>query len=219
MRFTNLSISVLILGATCGAFAQGAAAPSKVGIINIQAAIGSTKDGQKASAELNNRFAPVKAKLEKKQADIEADKAKLSQGSNAMSAEQKEKLRLDIEQKTKSLNRDAEDAQAEVDQETGKIMQQLGERVVGIIRKYAVDKGYSLVLDVSNQQQMPVLYASDGIDITADIIKLYDDSAPAAAATAPAPAASRPAASAPAPPAARPVAPVPSPARKTPATK
>jgi outer membrane protein len=208
LRNTILSISALILGVTGGAFAQ-AAVPTKVGIINIQAAIGSTKDGQKASAELTGKFAPTKARLEKKQADIEADKTTLSKGGNAMSAEQKEKLMRDIDQKTKSLNRDAEDAQAEVDQETGKIMQVLGERVMVVLRKYAQDKGYALILDVSNQQTSPVLVAADGIDVTADIIKLYDENSPSpAAASAPAatptPAASRPAA-------------VPSPAKKAPA--
>jgi len=208
LRHSILTISALILGVTGGAFAQ-AAAPAKVGIINITAAIGNTKEGQKASAELTNKFAPTKSRLEKKQTEIEADKTRLSQGSNAMSADQKEKLMRDIDAKTKSLNRDAEDAQAEVDQETGKIMQTLGERVMVVVKKYAAEKGYSLILDVSNQQTSPVLYASDGIDITADIIKLYDENSPASSSAAPAaapPAASRPAA-------------VPSPAKKAPATK
>ena len=79
-----------------------------------------------------------------------------------------------------------------------------------VLRKYAADKGYALILDVSNQQTSPVLVAADGIDVTADIIKLYDENSPAAAASAPAaappPAASRPAA-------------VPSPAKKAPAAK
>src|SRR4051812_33244029 len=184
LRNTFLSISVLILSGAFGAFAQSGTS-SKVGIIWFQQAIGSTKDGQKASAELNNKFAPTKAKLEKKQAEIEADKAKLNQGSNAMSAEQKEKLMRDIDQKTKSLNRDAQDAQEEVDQETGKIMQQLGERMGVIIKKYAMDKGYSLILDVSNQQQTPVLWASDGVDITPDIVKLYDAGAPSTTSSNP----------------------------------
>ena len=42
-------------------------APSKVGIIHIQHAILSTKDGQKALADLQARFGPKKAELEKKQ--------------------------------------------------------------------------------------------------------------------------------------------------------
>jgi len=203
-----LSTSVLLL-ASVGAFAQGAT-PTKIGIIWLQQALGSTKDGQKASAELNGRFEPTKTKLQKKQAEIEADKAKLNQGSNAMSTEQKEKLMRDIDQKTKSFNRDAQDFQDEADQETGKIMQQLGDRMMVVIKKYAMERRYSLVLDVSNQQQSPVLWAADGADITADIIKLYDESS-GAPATSGGPAAPAN------PPAARPAAATPSPARKTPA--
>ena len=97
-----------------------------------------------------------------------------------MSADQKEKLMRDIDQKTKSLNRDTEDAQAELDQEQGKIMQELGQRIMAVIDKYSKDKGYSLILDVSSQQT-PVLFASNDIDITSDIIKLYDQNAPGGA--------------------------------------
>src|SRR6476660_2319766 len=166
-----------------GAYAQGAAT-TKVGIIHIQNAIISTKDGQKAAKDLQDKFAPTRTRLEKKQAEVEADKAKLNQGANAMSAEQKEKLMRDIDQKTKSLNRDTEDAQAELDQEQGKIMQELGQRIYAVIDKYSKDKGYSLILDVSSQQT-PVLFAANDIDITADIVKLYDQNAPAPASGAP----------------------------------
>src|SRR5262245_16387241 len=137
-----------------------------------------------------------------------------------MSAEQKEKLMRDIDQKTKALNRDAEDAQAEVDQETGKIMQELGGRMMAVINKYAKDKGYALVLDVSSQQS-PVLYAPD--DLTEEIVKLYDANSPGPAPAAPASksAAPQPSAPAAAPPAAapRPPAATPSPVKKSPAPK
>src|SRR5690242_16287613 len=102
--------------------------PNKVGIIHIQNAIVSTKDGQKAFNELQSRFTPKKADLEKKQQDIEGLKAQLSKGANTMANEQKERLMRDIDQKTKSLNRDTEDAQAELDSEQGKVMQELGQR-------------------------------------------------------------------------------------------
>ena len=189
-----MSIPALILGVSLGAYAQ-TAAPAKVGIIHIQNAIISTKDGQKAAKDLQDKFAPTRARLEKKQAEVESDRSKLSQGSNAMSAEQKEKLMRDIDQKTKSLNRDTEDAQAELDQEQGKIMQELGQRIMAVIDKYSKDKGYTLILDVSSQQT-PVLFASNDIDITGDIIKLYDQNAPAPAGSSgaklPAPAMSTP---------------------------
>ena len=143
--------------------------------------------------------------LTKKQADLDADKAKLSQGANAMSAEQKEKLIRDIDQKTKSLNRDTEDAQAEAEQEQGKIMQELGQRVMAVVNKYSKDHAFSLIMDVSSQQT-PVLFADPTIDITGDIIKLYDQNSPGpvigGSAAAPKPGAPKPTVPA-APPAAK----------------
>src|SRR4026209_1035083 len=96
LRTTVLTIPALILGAASGAFAQGT--PTKIGLINIQAAIQATKDGQKAAAELSGKFNPTRSRLEKKQQEIEGDKARLNSGANAMSAEQKEKLMRDIDQ-------------------------------------------------------------------------------------------------------------------------
>jgi outer membrane protein len=72
-----------------------------------------------------------------------------------------------------------------------------------VIDKYAKDNGYTLVLDVSSQQT-PVLYASNTIDITKDIIDLYDKNSPPAASAAPASGIVKPPAT---PPAARPAVP------------
>ena len=62
-------------------------------------------------------------------------------------------------------------------QEQGKIMQELGNKVMAVLEKYATANGYALVLDVSNPQT-PVLWAASAIDITADIVKLYDQANP-----------------------------------------
>jgi outer membrane protein len=209
LKYTFVSIPALLLGVAFCAAAQGASTTgTKVGIIHIQNAIISTKDGQKAAAELQSRFLPTRQKLEKKQAEIEAAKAKLAQGTNAMSAEQKESLMREVNEKTKSLNRDTEDAQAELDAEQGKIMQELGQRIMAVINKYSKDNGFSLILDVSSQQT-PVLFASNEIDITGEIIKLYDQNSPGAVT----PAASKPAATAPAPAVKKPAAPPTAPAK------
>lgn len=210
----------LFVGMVGGVLAQSAPVQTKVGIIHIQNAIYNTKEGQKAFKELQDRFSPKKQDLEKKQADIEGLKNQFAKGSAVMSADQKDKIARDIDAKTKSLNRDTEDAQAELDQENGKIMQDLGQKMMAVLDKYARDNGYSVILDVSSQQT-PVLYAANSVDVTVDVIKLYDQntpgpSAPPSAVTKPSPAgppALAPPASA--PPAAAPkTAPSPSPAIK-----
>jgi outer membrane protein len=191
----------LVLGMAAMVHAQ---TPAKVAIIHVQNAILQSKDGQKAASELQGRFAPKKADLDKKQADIATLQDTLRKGSATMSEEAKAKLMRDIDANNKSLQRDTEDAQADLDQEQGKIMQELGNKVMAVLEKYATANGYALVLDVSNPQT-PVLWASQTIDITSDIVKLYDQANPGTAAPAgakpAAPAPSRPAVTTPAAPA------------------
>jgi outer membrane protein len=191
-------LPVLAIGAALLAQAQ-TPPQTLVGIIHIQNAIISTKDGQMAAAELQTEFAPKKAELDKKQSDIAQLQDQLRKGSNTMSEEAKQKLMHDIDQHTKSFNRETEDAQAELDQAQGNVMRELGQKMMAVIDKYAKDNGYALIVDVSSPQT-PVLYASNSIDVTQDIIGLYDkaqgasttsstgSAAPAAAAkTAPPP--------------------------------
>jgi len=208
----NFFVSTLLVLAA--ALSLEAQTPTKVAIIHIQNAIIGTKDGQKAASELQTKFAPKKAEIDKKQSLIAQLQDQLRKGSNTMSDDAKQKLMREIDENTKSLNRSTEDAQAELDQEQNKIMQQLGQRMMAVIDKYARDNGYTLILDVSSPQT-PVLYAANGIDITSEITALYDKntSSPAApSSTAPAP---KPTGAAPAtkPPAS--AAPVPPPARPT----
>ena len=175
MKRTSFAIAALGLGLVLPAAAQS---PGKVGVINIQSAIVSTKDGQKAASDIQTRFSPKKGELDKRQADISQLQDQLNRGRNTLSEEARQNLVREIDQKTKSLNRDTEDARAELDQEEQKIMGELGGRIMSVIDKYAKDNGYNLILDVSNPQT-PVLYASNTIDITKDIIDLYDKNAPA----------------------------------------
>jgi outer membrane protein len=196
------------LGLLVAVAAWGQAPPAKVGIINIQEAIIRTKDGQKAANDLQGKFQPKKNEIDRMNNEIEQLRSQLSRGANTMSEEQKQKLMREIDAKTKSLQRETEDAQAELDQEQQRIMGELGQRIMAVIDKYAQDNGYTLILDVSSQQS-PVLYASNSINITDEVINLYDRNSPGAVSAPPAPA------SAPAPAA----APKPSPAKKPAAAK
>ena len=169
---------VLALAGSVLAHAQGAT--GKVGVINIQSAIIATKDGQKAAQELDAKAAPKRKTLESKQNEINALKDQLQKGSNALSETAKAEIVRNIDAKTKSFNRDMEDAQAETEQEQQKVLQDLGGRMMALIDKYARDNGFVLIMDVSSPQN-PILVASPSIDITKDIIDLYDKAAASAA--------------------------------------
>ncbi|MBC7925431.1 MAG: OmpH family outer membrane protein [Bryobacteraceae bacterium] len=163
------------------AFAQ--TAPTKVGIINIQAAIIGTREGQAAAKALEAKSLPKKKDLENLQADINGLKDKLGKLSSVGSDEQKTSLARDIDAKTKSFNRQVEDAQAELDQEQGRLLNELGGKVLAVLDKYAKDNGFTLILDVS-AQNTPVMFAANGSDVTQDVVALYDKNAPGATSSA-----------------------------------
>jgi len=174
-----LGFCALAAGLASFGFAQ----QQKMGIINIQGAIVSTKDGQKAAAELEAKAVPKRKAIEAKQNEINGLKDQLQKGANTLSDQAKNDLYRTIDQKTKSLNREMEDTQAELDQEQQKLLNDLGQKMLAVIGKYGVDKGYTMILDVSNPQT-PVIWASTGIDITKDIIDLYDKQSGAPATSA-----------------------------------
>ena len=169
---------VLALAMTWTAQAQ----QGKFAVINIQGAIISTKDGQKAAAELNAKTAPKKRELEQKQNDINSLQDQLNKGSNTLSDSAKNDLYKSIESKKKSLQREVEDAQADLEADQQKLLQQLGQKILAVIEKYSRDNNITMVVDVSSPQT-PVLYASPSIDITKEIIELYDKSAASAGAS------------------------------------
>ena len=142
-----LTFPVLALGMAALAHAQ---TPTKVAIIHVQNAILSTKEGQKAANDLNAKFAPKKSELDKKQSELTNIQDQLRKGSATMSEEVKAKLMREFDS---------------------------GNKMMGVIEKYATQNGIALVVDVSNPQT-PVLWASQTIDITGDIVKLYDQANP-----------------------------------------
>lgn len=163
--------------------AAGSKAPVKVATIHVQNALLATKEGQKAAQELQGRFSPRQQELVKKQDDITAIQNQMRAGNATMSEAAKTKLAGDFDKGNKELQRAKDDFQAEVQQEEGKIMNELGTKLMDVLIKYTTQNAIAMVVDVSSQQS-PVLWADPSIDITNEVVKLYDQAHPSAAAPA-----------------------------------
>ena len=214
---TVLGAGMALAQAPAAPPAAVSAPPTKVAVIQIQAALAATKEGQKAAADLEVKLSPRKKDLDGKQAEIKDLQEKLQRGGNTLSDSAKEDLTRNIDVKTKSYNRELEDAQAELEQEQQKVVGTLGQKMMAVIDKYAQQNGFAIVLDVSSQNT-PVLYASNTVDITKDVIDLYDKTVFTANPAPATPAAARPSTSPAARPAAAPAAAAPKPAAPPAAT-
>jgi outer membrane protein len=159
-----------------------------VAIISFQDAVLSTQEGQQAQAALKAKFDPRKATLEKRRTELEALQEKIQKSGASMTRDALTKAQNDLAAGSRTLNRDGDDLNNDVQEEEGKIMQGMASKMGAIIQKYAGANGFSVVLDVSSQQT-PVLWAAQSANITAEIVKQYDAAYPVkkAAAAAPAP--------------------------------
>jgi outer membrane protein len=205
---SNTRIVALALGlgltASSAARAQGASAPAaggpaptKVGIVGIQEAIGATNEGKKEMEALQKRFAPKQGELKALNDEVENLKKQYQAQEAKLSDEQKGSRAKVIEAKSKSLQRSAEDFQNEVQQAEQDVLNRLGGKMLAVMEKYAAANGYGLILDVSNPQTTPVLWASETTNITQALVDAYNAQSPVAAparpAGSPGAAASRPA--------------------------
>src|ERR1035438_3530990 len=157
------------------------ALPTRVATIFAQNAIVSTQEGQKAAAALAAKYDPKRRDFESRQAALQALRDRLKRGAATMSAAAKGELNQTIDARYTELKRLGEDIQSQVDEEQGTLLQTLGDKLIKVIDQFALDHGLAVGLDV-RPQQSPILWAAPGIDITSDIVRLYDKVHPAAAA-------------------------------------
>jgi outer membrane protein len=192
-RLTVLTTLLALLAVPLSSRAQSpAAAQAKIGVINIQEAIGSTAEGKKAFADLSKKFQPRQQELQRLQQEIQAINDQLTKQSATLSDDEQRRLSRDLEDKQKLLKRSTEDAQTDFSTDRDEAIRRIGQKMVRVISEFAQQNGYSLVVD---DAQIPVYYASKDIDLTEDIVKRYDAANPVADAGAGVPAtpAARPA--------------------------
>ena len=186
--------------------AAPAAGPAKIAVIAFQVAVAQTNEGQRNFADLQKKFDPRREQLKKLSDDVDAMTKQLQADEAKLTPAEQQSRATAIDNKKKQLDRDAQDASSDFQQEMQDIYNNLASKVYDVMQSYAELHGYTLVLDVS-QQQSPVLYASTATNITKEIIDAYNvksgipapPAQPAGAAAAPRPATSRPAAPRPAP--------------------
>ena len=177
-----------------GTAAAGAAVSGKTGVINIRAAIASTSEGKQAGAELQSQLAARQTELEGLNKQINDLRQRLDTGKGKISDEEQARLTRQGEVMARQLQRKQDEYQEDVNAAQGEVFDRIGRKMVDVLDRYARENSYVIILD-SSAQNTPILFASTNIDVTQDIIRLYDGAYPVKAGSAtPAKPAARPAA-------------------------
>jgi len=188
--FCTAALAAACLFSTGAAWAQspaaaGSAAAGKVGVINIRQAIVTTAEGKQASAELQSQFASRQTEIENMNKQVNDLRQRLAACEGKCSQEEIARLTTQGQRLTQQLERKQNEYQEDVNAAQGEVVDRIGRKMVDVLDRYSRENGYSVVLD-SSAQNTPILYASNQIDLTQDIIRLYDQAYPVKAGAAPA---------------------------------
>ena len=195
-------VCVLASGMGVAAFAQAAAPKSdpapvpvtgatKIAVINFQQAVGQTNEFQRDVADLQKKYEPRSQQLQTLNTQIEAEKKQLQDAGDKLSDADRASRLHDIDDKTKTLQRSAEDLRNDEQSDGQETFQQVGQKVFDVMSTYAQQNGFSLILDAS-QQNSGVFWASPGVDISKAVTEAYNAKSgipapPAGPPSAPAP--------------------------------
>jgi outer membrane protein len=170
--------------AVCSAlfvFSPIAPAQTKVAIINLQKAVLESAEIQAASAAMTARFQPRANQIDQLQREIQAIADNLQKNAGKLTPQAEADLNTQGQRKQRDLQRLNDDLQADVDRERNDILGKSTQKMSDVVKKIAEEKGYDMVVDVSN-----TVYFKPALEITTDAITAYNKAYPAPAA-APAP--------------------------------
>jgi outer membrane protein len=159
--------------------AQMASAQPKIVVINLQRAVLESAEIKKADADMQARYKPRTAAIEKLQKDIADISQQLQTNAGKFTQQAEAELTAQGQKKQRDLQRLQEDLQADVDRERNDVLQKATTKMSDVVKKIAEEKGYDLVADITT-----FVYFKPAMEITNDAIAAYDKAYPVAAAAA-----------------------------------
>ncbi len=148
---------------------------TKVGAINIEAAILGSNEGRRDMEALSKKFEPKQNELKNQNDELEGLKKQLSTQQDKLNEDALANLKKQIEAKQKSFDRSVQDAQEEFGGQQQEIANKILNKMAPMIVKYAQENGFGMIVDTSKPwPQSPILMAGEGVDITKPVVDIYN---------------------------------------------
>ena len=147
------------------------AAESRVGFIDVQKAVISTKEWKRQFENFKKDFAKEKKKIKARENRIKKMLQDLNKQSFVLDPELKKKKEAKFRKEKVAFERYVQDKNAEFGNSEKEMTQKILQNMMKIIKKIGKEKKYTMILE-----QKAVLYHDKGNDLTTLAIKTYDRS-------------------------------------------
>ena len=169
-RFSAIRSAALCLAIAL--FSTVAQAQLKIGVINVQKALGDTDELKKASAEMQKKYQPRTDEMDKIQKELESIDTQLNSGK--LNQQAQAELQAQGTRKQRDLQRMNDDMNADGERDRQEILARMSQKMQEVINKLAEDKGMDLIVEASQ-----TLFAKPALDLTADATAAYNKANPA----------------------------------------
>jgi outer membrane protein len=170
---TSLAMRTALVCALTVVSGVPALAQAKVAVINGQKALLDTAEMKKAQADLEAKFRPRAAALEKVQRELQDIQTQLENSQGKLSSDGEAELRSRGQRRQREAQRLSEDLQGDVERERNEIIGRAAQRMNDIVKRLSETKGLDLVVDVTT-----TIYFKPALDITAEATAEYDKAHP-----------------------------------------
>ena len=159
---TLIKVSLAVI--LCGFVSVASAQEMKVGYVNVGKVFDSSPQVEAAKKKINAEFKSRESELIAKQKRLKELKAKLKKDGDAMSDNERSRLRKDIVSRRRKLNNDKGAFRDDLNLAKSEALNKVRKKVVETIRELARSEKYDLILTDG------VVYYSKKVDITDKVL-------------------------------------------------
>jgi len=168
-----LVCSVLLAASRLTPAQTAAPTPTKVAVVNMQAAVFGTAETKKASDEMTAKFKPRQDAIDQLSREIQVLSNQLQTQQGKLTPQAEADITAQGQKKQRDLQRAQDDLQADVTAYRNDTLQKMSQKMQDVVKKLAEEKGYDLVVEAST-----AIYFKTALDITKDAITAYDKAYP-----------------------------------------
>ncbi len=166
-RILGAFLVVLLLAAAVPALAE-----AKIGFVDLQRALNQSDAGQAAKQQIGKTVEEYEGRVAQRQRELQRMKEELEKQSVVLADEARTARERDYQQKVRDYQRFTQDIQEELQRQDAQFTQRILRELIQVIDEVGKKEGYTLVLE---KTESSILYASDQIDMTDQVIKAYNE--------------------------------------------
>ena len=173
-KVTILFVWLIVLGVLItNSYSQN----SKVGFINTLAVLSGTDEGRGELDKLQEYFEGKEKEVGVEVELLQELQEQYANQQRTLNAETRVEMERSMQEKDRALKRLQEDIQLELDQRRNVLLEKMSEKIRKIVNEYAPLNGYGVIFFRDQTQS----YVDPSVEITQDIIRLYNEQYPVVA--------------------------------------